>query len=361
MRLRRGPGSRGPIGRWLTTGAMIGGVLAGVVAPGATDAPVAAAEVAGLSAAALAPLDHNNRAAVRDSYNSVLVPAAATPVGWTGNVAGCVPGAPSTAAQDATLTTINWYRNMAGLPPVRFEAVRSAKAQGAALMLEANHAISHDPPPTWLCYNAPGVEALRNSNVSIGTAGSRAISGFMVDAGRGLEAAGHRRWVLFPNATTMGSGITSKSTAIWVIDAFGARPPSAPEWSPWPTAGYFPAQLEPAGRWSLSHADADFTNATVTVQRGGTVLPVTKEAVVRNIGDDTLVWQVAPGFTLRGPDQDYLVSVSGVLLGRDPTPVSFRYTVRLFDVNVDKPTAPGKPVGAPGLQSATVSWARRCV
>lgn len=52
-----------------------------------------------------------SRASAYAAYQNVLKPALAVPIGWTGNIAGCVAGAPSPAAQEATRTAVNYYRD----------------------------------------------------------------------------------------------------------------------------------------------------------------------------------------------------------------------------------------------------------
>ena len=42
----------------------------------------------------------------------------AVPFAWSGDVASCVAGAPSDAAQQATLDSVNYVRGLAGLGPV---------------------------------------------------------------------------------------------------------------------------------------------------------------------------------------------------------------------------------------------------
>ena len=74
----------------------------------------------------------------------------------------------------------------------------------------------------------------------------------MSEPGTANRAVGHRRWLMNPFATTMGTGLhghrqrDDRDRAA----ALASRP--NPAWVSWPTAGWFPDALEPAGRWSLS-------------------------------------------------------------------------------------------------------------
>ena len=48
--------------------------------------------------------------------------------------------------------------------------------------------------------------AAGKSNLFLGRSGAGAIAGYMDDPGSGNTAAGHRRWIIDPRQTTMGSG-----------------------------------------------------------------------------------------------------------------------------------------------------------
>ena len=174
------------------------------------------------------PINRQVRASVQSAYNNRLVPALAVPTGWTGSVAGCNAGTTSAAHQTATLDTVNFFREFVGLTNVSFNATYSAKAQQAALMMQANNQLSHNPPTSWTCYTADGAQAAGSSNIALGTNnGPNAVRLYMIDPGSGNTAAGHRRWVLDPTRLTMGSGTTGNANDLWV---FGATQP-LPAWS----------------------------------------------------------------------------------------------------------------------------------
>jgi len=105
-----------------------------------------------------------------------------------------------------------------------------------------------------------------------------------------------------------------------------------PRWVPWPSAGYFPAPLEPDGRWSLSASNAhtDFSGASVSVtDAAGQRYPVKTYPVVNGFGPRTLVWQVSD---LRRPavgeNLAYSVRVSGIRRYGERIP-TVSYTVTL--------------------------------
>ncbi|MCL2595946.1 MAG: hypothetical protein FWD83_10565, partial [Promicromonosporaceae bacterium] len=96
-----------------TTFALVG---AGI-APAAADVNPTYFDIAPTSAVTIDP---TNRQSVQNAYLNVFLPALAVPRAWTGgDVATCTPGTFNRAAQDATLTTANYFRAMAGWFRVR--------------------------------------------------------------------------------------------------------------------------------------------------------------------------------------------------------------------------------------------------
>ena len=301
-----------------------------------------------------------DRAEVQSGFLDEVLPALETPIDWTGDAATCRAGAPSAAAQSATLTTINFVRRLAGLDPVSFDPALSAKAQEAALMMHANDDLEHEPPQSWRCWTQEGAEAAGSSNIALGAGGAEAILLYMEDSGGGNTAVGHRRWILRPDAGTMGSGSTSGANALWV---FGADAPEAakPQWIPWPVAGYFPSPLEPAGRWSLSASDdsVSFAGATVRVTGpDGTALPVETYPPETGFGPNSLVWEVR-GVTIPTGDDPvtYGVVVSGITAPSGS--VTYGYDVHLFSPPLSVVTGPavlGRPRVGKTLRAEPGEW-----
>ena len=59
-----------------------------------------------------------------------------------------------------TLSTLNFYRAMAGLPADLVEdPVAEDKAQKLALMISSNFQTNPSPPPSWTCWTADGASA----------------------------------------------------------------------------------------------------------------------------------------------------------------------------------------------------------
>jgi len=310
--------------------------------------PASAALSQSSAATAAASVVGGSRASAYAAYQNVLKPALAVPIGWSGSIAGCNAGAPSAAAQEATRTAVNYYRDMAGLPLVAFDSALSAKAQQAALMMSANQKIDHYPPNTWTCYSQVGYDAAGKSNLALGygAAGAGAVALYMddrPDPTRPDGVVGHRRWILYPPQSIMGSGSTSDANALYVQGSQTA-PASPPAWVEWPSSGYVPLQVEPGGHWSLgaTNPGTDFSNAQVSVTKGGVSLPVTKRPLAPGYGNPTLVWDVNPGYGPVRADQAYNVSVTNII--QNGVAVSHQYTVTLFDGNIDADQAISFPV-----------------
>ena len=272
------------------------------------------------------PIDNGSRASVVSAYQTWLAPTLDVPVGWTGSVADCRAGTTSDADRTATLSAVNYMRAMADLAPVVLDPVLSAKSQAAALIMTANEFLSHDPPKSATCWTVAGHEAASNGNLSIGfgydtgsgqdplaaSTGPRAIVSYMTDPGPGNEIVGHRRWILFQQLKRIGSGDTSTANSLYVID--GYRAPAGTTWIPWPTAGFFPRELEPEGRWSVSYPGADFRKARVKVTTPDGPVSVRKAKVANGYADNTLSWDMTlpPGYTASTADYPVTVTVSGI-------------------------------------------------
>lgn len=287
-----------------------------------------------------AKIDTKSKAAVAAAYNSVLVPALATPTGWTGDVASCSVGSESAASAQATITAVNFVRELAGLRKVTLDSAFSAKAQAAALVYAAESNLSHDIPNDWKCFSADAKTAGAKSNIAWGSdsslAGAKAIIGYMDDPGAGNEVVGHRRWILNPGAQSMGTGSTSNTNALWV-QGKTSRKARGPAVVGWPSAGYFPSQLEPDGRWSVSAPGQftyDFSKAKVSVTTAsGKKLPVKRYAPVQGYANDTISFEVS-GLTVPTASTavaTYTVKVAGVRKAGSKKKISYSYKVKLFD------------------------------
>lgn len=274
-----------------------------------------------------------------DFFLSEYLASEGVPSEWTGNHAGCDAGTTSVAFKEAVLRRINYFRGMAGIPAVTaFKDEYNMKAQEAALMMSVNDMLSHNPDPSWLCYTAAGDEGAGSSNLYLGVYGPDAITGYMVDPGGGNYFVGHRRWVLYPQSQYLGTGdippagTYRPSNALWVFDQenmWGDRPGTREDYVAWPPPGYVPYQVV-FFRWSFAYAQADFSNAVVTMTRNGQPLSLQQNAVVGGFGENTLVWEPDDTFGQPpGSDIVYEVTIENVLIGGQPQ--NFAYQVIVFE------------------------------
>ena len=291
------------------------------------------------------------REETRNFFNTVYAASEGFSIGWTGDLASCTPGTTDPAFRDLVALRINYFRAMAGVPAgIVFDSMFNTKDQAAALIMSANNTLSHFPPMTWTCYSADGYEAAGKSNIALGNAGPDAVPAYIEDFGANNAAAGHRRWILYPQTQLMGTGDVPPSesnydaNAVWVQDGhyFDARPATRDNFVSWPAPGFVPYQVV-YPRWSISFPNANFGSATVTMASNGVNVAVTKEPLASNIGEPTLVWypsnlnpyQSQPYFWPRPvADTVYTVNVQNVVVSGSPR--NFSYTVTIFD-----PQAPG--------------------
>ncbi len=274
-------------------------------------------------------VDTADRTAVDSAYRSSFASGLAVPTGFTGDESRCQAGTSSAESRAATLRAVNFVRSLAGLAPVTFSTELNNRSQLSALMMSANRALSHSPPSSWKCYTSAGAANAGRSNLALAypeLTSAGLVRLYTTDPGSSNAAAGHRRWLLNPFATVMGTGSTRTANAMSVIGPSSSSRPN-PTWVGWPSAGYFPNTLEPGGRWSLSSGSrgASFGNATVRVYRDGKPISAAKNRVESGYGQPTLVWQIPPSEARSGT---YRVQVSGIKLGSSTYATS--YDVRMF-------------------------------
>jgi len=289
-------------------------------------------------------LSTSSRSSVAAAYKRILAPALRVTTGWTGSTSGCRLGTESAASRLATLNAVNVIRAMNQLDGVRFASAWNTPALRNSLMMQARNQITHYPSRSGACWSSSGASAAARSNLYLGSGfsgslnyatGARAIVGYMDDPGPSNIVAGHRRWIMEPSITAMGTGSTTQANTLTVMGSNGpviSKYNAAPSWMEWPSAGWFPKQLDPEGLWSLSSSDpgADFRAAKVTVRNGsGTKLSVTKYPVADGYGPNTMTWKVK-GVTLpKGTSaRRYVVTVTGI---RGAAATSYSYTVKMFD------------------------------
>ncbi len=302
-------------------------------------------------------IDTSNRAAVIASWTTGMNATDNIPMGWTGQVSGCAAGDVSAAWRTAVFDRINWFRGMAGVPAgIGANPTWSGQNQQAALMMSANQTLNHFPPTSWACYTASGAEAAGKSNIcyllGFGSSDPGCVAAYVSDTGNNNLAVGHRRWVLFPQSTTMGvgevnqTGSFGRANATWVVDSSAmaaARPATRDNFVAWPPKGYVPYQAVYA-RWSISYPGANFAGAAVTMSRNGSAVSSTLLPIQNGFGENTLVWEPSVNLGVAGADTNVDVTVSNVVVGG--VSQTFQYRVIIID--------PGF-VQAPNTVSVTVN------
>jgi hypothetical protein len=288
-------------------------------------------------------VDTASREQARDLFNAIYGASESVPVDWTGDLTSCSAGATAQSFKDAVQLRINYFRAMAGVPAaITLSPEFSDKDQHAALMMSANGQLSHSPSGAWICYADAGAEAARNSNLALGLNGREAITGYVRDDGSNNAPVGHRRWILYPQTQTMGtgdvpsSGVSYAANALWVFDGhtWEPRPSTREEFVAWPPPGFVPYQVVFA-RWSFSSPGAGFSAATVTMTQDGANVPVQRESLQSGYGENTLVWiphDFADSYPRPSADTTYTVTVGHVALGGNLR--SFTYNVTVFDPQV---------------------------
>ena len=281
-------------------------------------------------------VDTNDRKAVKDLYDNVIVPAFAVTPEWTGNKSGCQAGDTSMEWKAAVVRTVNSYRVLAGLPgAVTLNMANSALAQQAALMMEANSRLDHGPPTSWACYSTGGATAAGKSNLALWVIGPQAMRFYMSD--RGVSGLGHRRWILYSGLGEVGTGDTAQANALWILGPAASVPASVGVMGvAWPPRGYVPWTTKvanPLDDWSFSLPGADFSAAGVTMTNDqGVFLTVSNTGSRGNgNGDNTIGWTLVSPESLwsRSPADTRLhVQVNNVLV--DGQFRNFAYDVIFF-------------------------------
>lgn len=275
-------------------------------------------------------------------YTNMYLGSAVVGFAWNGSTATCTPGTLSQDILDKALLRIKYFRKAAGVPSgkITMEADLSAKCQQNALMIKANNNLSHNPPTSWTCYTEAGKEAAASGNIALGASDVQNMDLWMEDGGTGNERVGHRRWILFSNASKFGFGSTDRSGTLWVInnDADFILPAGTPEFIAWPPQGYVPKQVV-YPRWSFSVPmgsfpfQADFTNAVVTMKNdaGAAVsLNVISRTNISNsyVGDNSITWEPTGINLTSDADVKYTVSISNVMV--NGVSKSYQYDAIIF-------------------------------
>ena len=238
------------------------------------------------------PIDNVARLEAKNLYLNYYLASQTTgsEIAWTGDEPSCDPGIVPEPTKAKILQRLDYYRKVVGLNNIISENMsKSDKAQLAALIMNANDQLDHDPPSSWKCYTNEGKDGAGNSLLTM-TKNAEAIDSYIRDQGADNGPVGHRRWLLWPRLQEIGIGNTNRSNAIWVLGNSGNPPSDAPEFVSWPPEGYIPNRLV-FPRWSFSIAEADFSATTISMlDKDDNNINLQIESLSNSYGDHTIVW-----------------------------------------------------------------------
>lgn len=310
-------------------------------------------------------------------------------VGWTGNYSGNNGQLSKDFVADVE-RRVNFFRAMCGVPAVArmntnstvliqgadahkppASTLKSSAAQAAALMLIRNYnpstgkdpAIDHNPPSSLTGWSEAAWNANANGNLAFGLFGPGAITEYMLEEAVSGSATsvwntlvGHRRWIIYPKSSNFATGdqpgesVNRPPTNVLYISQKPGEliTDPTPGFVPYPPAGFVPAALN-SRFWSLSHAGADFSSATVKMTDGkGNAVPVSHVQANVNYGDPALLWEVSGATAARSVYEDTTYSVTVTGISGSGIPASFGYEVTLIHpdriTSSQSLTGPANPV-----------------
>ena len=247
----------------------------------------------------------------------------------------CKKGVVNDKGHQQVLTVLNFYRRLSGLyDSCILDKQLNTQCQSAALMMEANNSLNHNPPSNWRCYTKEGALSASQSNLTLGASFTEGLDVLMDDFGASNDHCGHRRWLLNPHNYRFGHGSTNSAM---VVSVFGKTQVPAnnqlyyndTQFVAWPSPYYFPKDLI-YERWSFSLHQAVFDEALVSVNVNGKSLPVKKEKVKIGYGINTLVWKIDPALIQN--NQIYHVRITKVKKGNTGKYYTYTYQVRPLEI-----------------------------
>lgn len=310
--------------------------------PGSTDLPPLPGgnrpELEDVIRADVPAVDNQDRSAVEAFCRRYFSNDDIPDMRWSGSDDDGRPGTIDPAFQRAVLRRINAYRAFACLPgDVLLLRAWSRKTQQAAFMTSQRDWIGHLVSWRIPFYTEGAGEAAAHSAIILGETGPRAVDRFIEDPGGHNYGVGHRRWLLLPSNQFMGVGAVPfrggdlrESLVVWVVGGEAPMPQRRSDQPVlWPTPGYFPLRLLPE-RWSLSLPKADFSEAQISATLNGAALPATREPLVDNLAENTIVWRfdtlAATGYA---EGMAFRVTVTGIRLP-ESQPIRYTYETRLI-------------------------------
>lgn len=242
---------------------------------------------------------------------------------WNGSKATCNPGEIDDDIQQKVEDRINYFRRQAGVPDIYLDPELNAWCQKAALMMEANKALSNTPDSRWSCYSEEGAHAARNSLLTKTATTSLAVTYFIADNNN--SSVGMRRWLLYPNSLALGHGSTENACAIWASDDSGSMDSNVykEKFVAWPPEGNLPKMMV-FRYWSFS-IDQELKGSKVTMTIDGKPVPLVLQPYEEGHRLSTIVWE--PDFSFKSITSDTKVTVTVTI----PNGRRYSYIVKVMD------------------------------
>lgn len=242
---------------------------------------------------------------------------------WNGMVGECNAGTIEAEVHQKVENRINYFRRAAGLEDIYLDAELNDWCQKAALMMEANKRLDHEPTTKWSCFTDEGATAARYSLLTKGANTTLAVTSFFADNKN--PSVGNRRWLLYPNGKAFGHGSTENVSVIWALDDSGNVDTNQfkNRFVAWPPEGFIPKMM--AFRyWSFSLSQ-DLSGAEIELSENGQTIEISQQEMVEGYGMNTLVWE--PKITFKDMTADRTIHVTVKLTnGR-----IYEYDVQVMD------------------------------
>lgn len=244
---------------------------------------------------------------------------------WNGDPLQCNEGVLKSDIQQKVETRLNYFRRQAGLSEIYLDAQLNQWCQKAALMMETNKMMNHNPKANWSCYSDEGAEACKYSLLTKGANTTMAVTSFFADNNN--PSVGNRRWLLYPNSKALGHGSSTNYCALWALDDSGNVDSNLHKetFVAWPPEGVIPKMMV-FDYWSFS-INQDLTGAKVTMSESGNPINLEMQPTMKGYGLPTLVWKPIQEVNTLPTDQEVAITII-LRNGR-------KYTYKVYMMNFD--------------------------
>jgi hypothetical protein len=234
---------------------------------------------------------------LQNAYRDLYVSSHTDSIDWQSK-SNCDPGKIPSIVYLKAENRINFFRMMNRLPLIKVTPAKQKEAQAAALMMEKNKALNHNPPKNWICYSNEGAEGAKNSCLGLSNfkhlKNTAFITGFIADPGDQNYFVGHRRWLLYSKATEFSLGATKSAMALYCTNNL-SKDTIKNAFIAFPWNGFVPVDLL-FSKWSFAIPETNevnYSNVKVTIKnKKGIELPVQLFQEEKNAPDRVITWKV---------------------------------------------------------------------